>query len=53
MNSRNPRFCGYAKKRDRPSVLFLVLASILGLLNSQKMKTLHANVTNAQAVATR
>jgi hypothetical protein len=31
------------------SVLFLVLASILGLLNSQKMKTLHANVTNAQA----
>jgi len=31
------------------SVLFLVLASILGLLNSQKMKTLHADVTNARA----
>jgi hypothetical protein len=31
------------------SVLFLALASILGFLNSQKVKTLHTNVANAEA----
>jgi cell shape-determining protein MreC len=31
------------------SVLFLVLASVLGLLNSQKMKTLRTNVASAEA----
>ena len=29
------------------SLLFLVLASLLGVLNSQKVKTLHTNVANA------
>ena len=50
MNSRESAFFAVTPRNVIGlSVLFLVLASILGLLNSQKMKTLHANVTNAQA----
>src|SRR5437773_11076271 len=50
MNSRESAFFAVTPRNVIGlSVLFLVLASILGLLNSQKMKTLRANVTNAQA----